>query len=197
MSDTANLIDDTGSGQNIGATNNGTRTNNNNQSNPDSSADDESPKVYTSQLAAFFCLLNVTIGAGLLAMPYVTQTAGLVTSIIMMAFFVSSVIVTCIICAELTVQTDVESYHKIVQVYCHNWLYLFSQAAILLLCFGTAVAYIAVIGDQSDRVFASLYGHDFCYTWYLDRTFIMVAVTLVLIKPLCSAKTVDFLKYAR
>lgn len=154
------------------------------------------PVVFTSQVAAFLCILNVTVGAGLLAMPYASQASGLVTSIIMMAVFAAAVVVTCIMCTELTVKANVESYHKIVQKHCHNYIYQFCQACILLLVFGTAVAYIVIIGDQSDRIFASLYGHTFCYTWYMSRTFIMSIVTVMIVKPLCCARTVEFLKYA-
>lgn len=155
------------------------------------------PTVYTSQLAAFLVTLNVTVGAGLLAMPFAVQEAGLTTSLMIMVIFVAAIVVTTIICTELTVKTGVESFHKLVRAHCHNYLYQFTQVCILLLVFGTAVAYIVVIGDQTDRVFASLYGHTFCYTWYMNRTFIMAIVTVFVVKPLCCAKTVDFLKYAR
>lgn len=154
------------------------------------------PIVYTSQLAAFLVTLNVTVGAGMLAMPYAAQMAGLVPSLMIMALFTAAIVVTTIICTELTVKTSVESYHKLVEAHCHRYLYQFTQACILMLVFGAAVAYIVVIGDQADRVFASIYGHTFCYNWYMNRTFIMSIVTVFLVKPLCCAKTVDFLKYA-
>lgn len=157
----------------------------------------EEPEKYTSQLAALLITVNVTVGAGLLAMPYAMQSSGLITSIVIQLVFLLLVIITCIMCTELTVKTGTNSYHRVVQAHCHPLVFQFTQLAILLIVFGTTVAYIVIIGDQSDRVFASVYGSTFCYKWYMSRRFIMSAVTVFIIKPLCSAKTVDFLKYGR
>lgn len=155
------------------------------------------PVKYTSQLAAFLITINVTIGAGLLAMPFAIQAAGLVTSIIIQLIFLVLIIITCIMSTELTVKTNVDSYHKVIQAHCHPYVYQSTQVALLLMVFGAVVAFIVIIGDQSDRVFASVYGPTFCYTWYMNRRFVMSIVTFLFIKPLCCAKTVDFLKYGR
>lgn len=152
--------------------------------------------VYTSQLAALFIIVNVTIGAGLLAMPFAMQTAGVVVSIIFQLVFLCLIVITCIMCIELTVKSEAKSYHEIVQKHCHPFFYHLSQVSIFLITFGVAVAFIVTIGDQSDRVFKTRYGPTFCSYWYLSRRFIMAFVTLTVIKPLCSARTVDFLKYA-
>lgn len=152
--------------------------------------------AHTSQLATLFIIVNVTIGAGLLAMPFATNAAGLVSSIMVQLIFLCLIVITCIMCIELTFKSDSLSYHEIVQKHCHPSLYYLTQVSIFLITFGTAVAFIVTIGDQSDRVFASLYDSTFCSAWYLDRRFIMTMVTLFLIEPLCSARTVDFLKYA-
>jgi len=62
-------------------------------------------------------------------------------------------------------------------------------------CFGTCITFLIIIGDQFDRAFASLVGHQFCHHWFLNRDFIMPATSLVLILPLCYSKTIDFLQY--
>lgn len=157
----------------------------------------ETPTKYTSQLAALFIIVNVTVGVGLLAMPAAVQSAGIVVSLIIQAIFLLIIMTTCIMCTELTVQTNVDSYHRLVAAHCHPVIDLFNQISIFLLVFGTSVAYIVTVGDQSDRIFASLYGPTFCNTWYMNRRFIMSALTIFVMKPLCSAKTVDFLKYGR
>lgn len=161
------------------------------------SGENSETTTYTSQLAALLITVNVTIGAGLLAMPKVMQDSGVITSMIIQIFFVLAIITTCIICTELTVKTGVNSYHRLIQAHCHPYVFQFAQTSILLLTFGAMVAYIVIIGDQSDRLFSSLYGNQFCHTWYMNRRFIMIAATLFIIKPLCCAKTVDFLKYGR
>lgn len=154
------------------------------------------PITYTSQLAALLISVNVTVGVGLLALPAAMQTSGLVTSIIVQVVFLISVVITCIMCTELTVKTNVNSFHQLVKAHCHPYLYQFAQISLLLMVFGTVVAYLVIIGDQSDRFFATIYGPTFCYTWYMNRRFIMMTLTMTFIKPLCLAKTVDFLKYA-
>uniref|UniRef100_A0A6G1SCE4 Putative sodium-coupled neutral amino acid transporter 7 n=1 Tax=Aceria tosichella TaxID=561515 RepID=A0A6G1SCE4_9ACAR len=157
---------------------------------------DPNHPIYTSQWATLFIIVNVTIGVGLLAMPFAMQTAGIVTSIIAQLFFLALTIITCIMCIELTVKSEVGSYHEIIERHCSRFAYQFTQASILLICYGSAVAYIVTIGDQSDRLFSTLYGQNFSETWYLNRKFIMSFFTVLFIKPLCSARTVDFLKYA-
>lgn len=166
------------------------------ESRNDNQLNDE-PIKYTSQLAALLIIVNVTVGAGLLAMPYAMQVSGLVPSIIIQLMFLLSIITTCIIITELTVKTNVNSFHKIVEARCHPYVFQFAQISLLLLVFVVTIAFIVIVGDQADRLFADIYGHDFCYKWYMNRRFIMSATTVFFMKPLCSSKTVEFLKYAR
>lgn len=37
-------------------------------------------------------------------------------------------------------------------------------------------------------------GHDFCYTWYLNRAFTIPASSILFILPFCYSKKIDFLK---
>jgi sodium-coupled neutral amino acid transporter 7/8 len=157
---------------------------------------DAANPVYTSQWATLFIIVNVTIGVGLLAMPFSMETAGVVTSIIVQIFFLALTIITCIMCVELTVKSGVGSYHEIIARHCHWVAYQLTQVSIFLICFGSSVAFIVTIGDQSDRIFRNHFGPNFSDRWYLNRRFVMSSLTLLFIKPLCSARTVDFLKYA-
>lgn len=154
-------------------------------------------REYTSPLAAFFCILNVKLGAALLTIPYASQQAGLVSSLVMMALFVAAVLVTCIICAELSAKLGVESYHKLIQTCCHRYIYQFSQAAILLVVLGKTIAGMKLVADQSEKLFAVLFGQEFCNTWYLGRDFIMTSATHLLIIPLCCGKSINFVRYVR
>ncbi|KAH9362050.1 hypothetical protein HPB48_014989 [Haemaphysalis longicornis] len=45
------------------------------------------------------------------------------------------------------------------------------------------------------KVFASLYGSDYCLHWFMHRDFIIVTVSLLLILPMCFSRKIDFLKY--
>lgn len=165
-------------------------------SNQGSNTTQQVETTYTSQLSAFFIIVNVTIGAGILAIPASMNTAGLITSLITQVVFLIAIIVTVIICTELTVKTNVNSFHEIIEKRCHRYLYIYTQISILLISFGAFIAYLVIIGDQSDRLLSLLYKDKFCSnTFYMTRRFVMSMVTFVFIKPLCSAKTVDFLKY--
>lgn len=165
-----------------------------------SSTEDQTPEEpirYTTQLAALLITVNVSVGVGLLALPYAMQTSGLATSVIAQLIFLVTIISTCIMSTEMTVKANVDSYHRMIKTHCHPYVYQFAQVSLLLIVFGTTVAYIVIIGDQADRVFASLYGPTFCYSWYMNRRFIMSIASVFVVKPLCCAKTVEFLKYGR
>lgn len=154
--------------------------------------------IFTSQTAALFITVNVTIGAGILALPASVNAAGLIPSMIIQLIFLILVIVTVIISTELTVKTNVNSYHQVIKARCHRYLYIYTQVSLLLIVYGTTVAYIVIIGDQAEKLFSLLDKETFCKgnpPWYMTRRFIMTIATSVFIKPLCCAKTVDFLKY--
>lgn len=157
----------------------------------------EEPIVYTSQLAALLIIINVTIGAGVLAMPSKMQEAGVIPALILQIPFLAAIIVTTIMCTEMTVKTKVNSYHTMVEKHANRYYYIVTQVALLFIVFGTIAAFIVIIGDQSDSLFYSLYKEKYCdHPWYMNRNLIVTIATLFLIIPLCSAKTVDFLKYA-
>ena len=60
--------------------------------------------------------------------------------------------------------------------------------------FGTCITFLIIIGDQFDRLLASLYGHTFCHHWYMNRDFTMTASCILLILPFCYSKKIDFLR---
>ena len=65
---------------------------------------------------------------------------------------------------------------------------------IALATYGICVAYMVTIGDQYDRIFASLIGNDFCKHWYLERKFTML-ITSSIVFPICLMKRLDFLRH--
>lgn len=159
--------------------------------------DSNTDMVYTSQLAAFLITINVTIGAGALAMPASMNEAGVIPSLLIQIPFLIGIIVTLIMCTELTVKSKINSFHALVQAHCHVNLFRLTQLTISLVVFGTIVAFMVIIGDQSDSLLFTLYRDKYCEEpWYMNRNFIMIISVVVFIIPLCSAKTVDFLKYA-
>ena len=70
----------------------------------------------------------------------------------------------------------------------------FTSACVIIYTFGTCITFLIIIGDQFDRLLASLYGHTFCHYWYMNRDFTMTASCVLLILPLCYSKKIDFLR---
>lgn len=66
---------------------------------------------------------------------------------------------------------------------------------IALYCYGTCITFIIIVGDLSDRSFASLYGSTFCHHWYMTRGYVLIIVGVLFILPLCFPKQIDFLKW--
>ena len=60
--------------------------------------------------------------------------------------------------------------------------------------FGTCITFLIIIGDQFDRLLASLYGHTFCFFWYMNRDFTMTLSSVLFILPLCYSQKIDFLR---
>lgn len=72
-----------------------------------------------------------------------------------------------------------------------------SSICIAIYCFGTCITFLIIMGDQFDRLFASLYGEYFCHQWFLNRSFTTVAASIMFILPFCYARKMDFLKHIR
>lgn len=86
------------------------------------------------------------------------------------------------------------SYHEVMSSMCGAKAKVIVALDIALATYGICIAYLVTMGDQYDRIFASLVGTDFCKHWYLDRKF-MMTITGIAIFPICLLKRLDFLKH--
>lgn len=109
--------------------------------------------------------------------------------ILLLVLFLSMAII--IYCADIHQSC---SYHEVLSSICGKRAKSLVAADIALATYGICVAYLVIIGDQYDRLFASLIGKDFCKHWYLDRK-ITIAVTSLLIYPMCLLRRLDFLTH--
>ncbi|XP_040064293.1 putative sodium-coupled neutral amino acid transporter 7 isoform X1 [Ixodes scapularis] len=151
----------------------------------------------TSWYAAVFLVVNAALGAGLLNFPQAFDRAGglavaLSVQAVLLLFVVGSLLVLGG-CAERT--GGVESYQRTVSLACGGRLGALCSLLVALYCYGSCVAFLVIVGDFSDRVFASWYGSDYCLYWYMRRDVVTVLVAVVLVLPLCFSGTIDFLKY--
>ncbi|CAN8004585.1 unnamed protein product, partial [Ixodes hexagonus] len=151
----------------------------------------------TSWYAAVFLIVNAALGAGLLNFPQAFDRAGgiavaLSVQAVLLLFVVGSLLVLAR-CAERA--GGGWSYQETVGVACGRRLGALCSLLVALYCYGTCVAFLVIVGDFSDRVFASWYGMDYCLRWYMRRDFVTVVVAVVLVLPMCYSRTIDFLKY--
>jgi sodium-coupled neutral amino acid transporter 7/8 len=71
---------------------------------------------------------------------------------------------------------------------------VFTSVCVVVYTFGTTITFLIIIGDQFDRLLASVYGHTFCHFWYMNRDFTMTASSVLFILPFCYSKKIDFLR---
>jgi len=85
-------------------------------------------------------------------------------------------------------------FQDIIQELLGPGAYIVTQILVVLYMFGCTVAYMIVIGDQLEKVGEAINSHP---PWYLSREFLMGAVCILLLLPLCLPKTLKVLSYSR
>ena len=90
-----------------------------------------------------------------------------------------------------------KSFQDVVRCFAGETAARITNVCIILYSYAACLTFIVIIGDQMDRMLASLVGPDFCHSWFMARTFTMPALSVLLILPLCFSKSIDFLKYSR
>lgn len=113
----------------------------------------------------------------------------LTAQVLLMVLFLSMAVI--IYCSDLYNSC---SYHEVLSSICGERAKSLVAADIALATYGICIAYLVIIGDQYDRLFASLIGPDFCKYWYLNRK-VMIALTSLCIYPICLLRRLDFLKH--
>ena len=157
-----------------------------------------SSSAYTSCPAAVFLTVNAALGAGLLNMPFAFQSGGgLLLGSLIQLLVVALVAGGLAALTYLTHVSGSQSFQQVVRFFVGPRTEAATSVCIILYSFGACLTFIIIIGDQVDRVLASIYGADFCATWFLSRPFTMTLVSVLLILPLSFSKSIDFLKYSR
>jgi len=161
----------------------------------DGHAEEGGSATGTGLLLTVFLIINAALGAGLLNVPRAFLMAGgtipaVSVQTVLLAFILGALLILAH-CADKnlsrTMQDAVESA-------CGPWGRRFTSLCVALYCFGTTLTFVIIVGDQFDRAFASLYGHEFCRTWYLSRDLTMPVSCVFFVLPLCFSKRIDFLK---
>ncbi|CAL8097256.1 unnamed protein product [Orchesella dallaii] len=150
----------------------------------------------TSPIAASMMIVNAALGAGLLNFPSAFHEAGgvVAANLVQLALlmFIYPALLILAYCSDWNKSKTLQEVLSFV------WGRRAERATALCIavyCFGTCITFLIIIGDQYDRVFASLYGHYFCHQWFMNRTFTTVVTAVLFILPFCYPKKIDFLKH--
>uniref|UniRef100_T1INZ5 Amino acid transporter transmembrane domain-containing protein n=1 Tax=Strigamia maritima TaxID=126957 RepID=T1INZ5_STRMM len=151
----------------------------------------------TTWYGAIFLVVNAALGAGLLNFPQAYDLAGgLTAALIVQAVLIVFVVAALLImasCANLNESSS--TYQDVVLETCGVKYQTICAVGITLYCYGTCITFLVIIGDQYDRVLASLFGQTFCHYWYMNRHFTISVTSVVFILPICFSRRIDFLKY--
>ncbi|KAH7982006.1 hypothetical protein HPB52_002596 [Rhipicephalus sanguineus] len=147
---------------------------------------------------AAFLLVNSALGAGVLNYPAAYDRAGgILAATLLQILMICLNVVTMLILGYCSDLNGDNTFHDVLLTTCGRRAQQIAAISILLSCYGISITFLIVIGDQYDRLFASLFGPVFCHEWYLNRQFTTFATAVLFIMPLCYFQRLDFLKYAR
>ena len=143
-----------------------------------------------------FLLVSAALGAGILNYPVAYDRLGgigLATVVqVIVLVILASTMLTLVYCSNINRDN---SYHEVLYSMCGKRVKDLAAMSILISCFGICVTFLVIIGDQFDRIFATFFGEHFCDQWYLSRQFTILAISVVLIWPMCYFKNLEFLKH--
>ncbi|KAL5022055.1 hypothetical protein ScPMuIL_001210 [Solemya velum] len=153
----------------------------------------------SSWYASVFLVVNAALGAGLLNFPDAyRQAGGVAVAIIIQAIFLVFVIGAVMVLAYCSNIGQAATYQDTVYTVSGKKAQLFCSLTIAVYCFGTCITFLIIIGDQWEEFFLFVARSTYCNSnpWYMQRTWIIISTSILLILPLCFPRRIDFLKYA-
>lgn len=152
----------------------------------------------TNTLYTIILIVNAALGAGLLNFPKAFDAAGgilvaIIVQVFLLVFIVAALNILAY-AADRNSSSPASTVEDVMGQSVGRWARIITCLAVVIYCFGTTVTFLITIGDQYDRVFASLIGPDFCHRFYLNRDFTMSMTGVFVILPFCFSKKIDFLK---
>ncbi|XP_065312404.1 sodium-coupled neutral amino acid transporter 7-like isoform X1 [Dermacentor albipictus] len=150
----------------------------------------------SSWVSAVFLIINAALGAGLLNFPHAfDQAGGIAVALSVQAVLLLFVVGALLVLAYCARRQECSTYQEVVLRVCGPRFWSCCSLAVALYCYGTCITFLVIVGDFSDRIFASLYGPSYCIHWFMHRDFVIVTASIVLILPMCFSRKIDFLKY--
>lgn len=144
-----------------------------------------------SVTSATFNLLNATLGAGILAVPFAFKSFGVIFGPITLSIAAIVSIISGIFLVQVSLATGKNSYKSIA----HHLLGRFGgpifEMFVFLLAFGGVLYYYMVVGDLIPDLIRKGFGDH----WYTSREFVLAIIMLLIIIPLSIMKNFNFLSF--
>jgi amino acid permease len=150
-------------------------------------------RSWLSALGALFNMLNTTVGASLLSMPFAYRTTGIITSTLLLFFISILIIYTYYLLIQIAEKTGSMTFQEISEKSFGPTFGYISETCVFLFCFGCIVAYVVIISDLSTSLFRQLLGPQ---SIFVNKYFITALVMIVLIFPMCILRHIDLISYA-
>jgi len=166
--------------------------------NPGAAADDGTPRVEAtldvleggaSSLSSVATLCNSAVGAGVLSLPYAFACAGLLGGLVLCLVVAAAESFSLFVISKFAERYSAHSYGSLIRRALGRKLSSTLSATMLLYLTGSCIAYLVIVGDT----FSSLAQQAFGLNTYTERHAVLLAVGLVVILPMCFAKSLSAL----
>ena len=154
----------------------------------------------TNDLFTVFLIVNAALGAGLLNFPKAfDESGGILCAVLVQLLLIVFIVIALNILAYAADKStsgglSASTLQDVIGQSNGTVARILVSFAVVVYCFGTTVTFLIMIGDQYDRIFASLVSEDFYKHFYMNRDFTMFVTGTFVILPLCFSKRIDFLR---
>mmetsp|Transcript_54229 Transcript_54229/g.86767 ORF Transcript_54229/g.86767 Transcript_54229/m.86767 type:complete len:512 (-) Transcript_54229:295-1830(-) len=144
----------------------------------------------SSVMNVLWNFLNITVGIGILSLPYAMLTTGLIATIIALIIFGMISTYTLNLLVISAQKISVFNYEAIAE-HCYGSVgYIFTSLCIFIMVFGGLITEFIAIGDASFKIM-QLWG----YHTQLERQVIMLVISTLLVLPLCLFRDLSKLEH--
>ena len=145
------------------------------------------PDGISKMPGVYYNFMNSLVGAGILGLPFVYPSAGLIGGILLQLIFATLSVYTLYIVIKAAQKVNVHDYEQLGYKCFGNIGYIWVGACLLLQDFGTMLNYLIIIGDSSFKII-QIWGYDTLEY----RQFILLFVALIIIFPPCLLRDIAF-----
>ncbi|CCW59553.1 unnamed protein product [Phytomonas sp. EM1] len=147
-----------------------------------------------SILSGSFNLASITLGAGVLSLPYAFSIGGIVMATLYLLIFTAFTVLSVVLIVEASERTGLRSFEKLALGLFGRGGNIFAALVMWLLCFGGATGFIIAVGD----IFKVLMNHDSIPDFFKSsngRRCLQCLVWVFFMLPVALPKYINSLRY--